>query len=398
MIITRQPLVPPLGGGIPFGGTRHAGHAEWMEVMNPRAAAPEKFTMPQPSLYATPTPRELPSIVAKPFKLLRGMGRKIGGALDDGYSRVAPVGEESAAMQLMNADTNMSIYKPPPVFYSGFREAPIGSEATSIRAKTESTQSKSGGMDQDMESPVKETMAGLEQLDFGLETMEKLHEDVGGNLSSPGLVEQSMEIITSPPPATTETFDQEMAKSSQSSPRMNASENTFNVNPLTTHDELQDSLKINTRRVPKNTRYESQTIHSPISEASSFIQPVSKKQVVDLGNFAFNAPATINLYNDILHLQQAPVFKGMESDYVRIPPEMYSKWPAPVREIMVGMYHENGEAVMHKHRFNELIDLLNRSAAEVKGRPVATKMPFIEKLHRGHYRGVQKTRRGRNKK
>jgi hypothetical protein len=277
MITVRKPLVPPLGGGIPFGGTKHAGHADWMEVMNPKAAAPEKpFTMPQPSEYATPTPREAPSIVTKKFKLLRGMGRAIGGPLDDGYSRIPVVGEEGAAVQLMNSDINMKLPGLNP-FTGYYRQArPQFKSETSVRvptAKSNTTTNVGVQMDVDRQSngPVNQETENLANINLDLEPMDddvfydtvgknefKLIENVGGGLTVQSTSEEidvqnanlkeRLNALKPKPPTTMVVYKEQEKRVVRAQPRMNTSENTFNMNPTSTKEELADALVVTNRQ------------------------------------------------------------------------------------------------------------------------------------------------------
>ena len=88
----RVPYIGLQGGGVPAGGTLHAGNAYWQSTITPVTAAPQRYPAPPlPSLYITPIPRDLPSIVARPYKLLKGFNAR-GTQLEDGFSPVAVVG------------------------------------------------------------------------------------------------------------------------------------------------------------------------------------------------------------------------------------------------------------------------------------------------------------------
>lgn len=61
------------GGGVPQGGTEHAGHAYWEATITPfQASSSYPSPPPQPSLYARPVVINLPSIVTRPYGPQRG--------------------------------------------------------------------------------------------------------------------------------------------------------------------------------------------------------------------------------------------------------------------------------------------------------------------------------------
>lgn len=85
MISTRR-IKPPFqlsGGGVPDGGTEHAGHAYWKSTITPFQAAAVNPAPPEPSLYARPVVLNLPSIVTRQYGVLRGKKPDLHSLLQD---------------------------------------------------------------------------------------------------------------------------------------------------------------------------------------------------------------------------------------------------------------------------------------------------------------------------
>jgi len=249
----RLPHYEAIGGGVPVGGTLHAGNAYWKSTITPSTAAPERYpALPSPSLYVTPHPRDLPSIVLKPFRLARGM-KKIGGVLDDGFSRVAVVGEEGEAVQLMNQDVNM-FRRDVQQTFEGFRQpSEVYASAASSPGTTMTTASSGRGSAMDTRSSsikdVNVVGGGLVDLDIGFDPME---EDQGGAL---GVRRDT----PAPPPQPgvstsrvnqTTTHPQKSMRKSKKLPVLNSSDNVFNITPTTVNDDLRAamSMALNERR------------------------------------------------------------------------------------------------------------------------------------------------------
>lgn len=243
----RLPHYEAIGGGVPVGGTLHAGNAYWKSTITPSAAAPERYpALPTPSLYVTPHPRNLPSIVLKPFRLARGM-KKIGGVLDDGFSRVAVVGEEGEAVQLMNQDVNM-FRRDIQQTFEGFRQpyaSTASSPGTAPSTSRVTSSDKGSGMDTEGSSikDVNETGGGLLELDIGYDPME---EDQAGALV---LRRRNVTPSPAPEPSTprvnqTTTHPQKSTKKGKQLAQLNTSDRVFNITPTTINDDLRAAMSM----------------------------------------------------------------------------------------------------------------------------------------------------------
>lgn len=248
----RLPQYEAIGGGVPVGGTLHAGNAYWKSTITPSTAAPERYpALPSPSLYVSPLPRNLPSIVLKPFKLARGM-KKIGGALDDGFSRVAVVGEEGEAVQLMNQDVNM-FRRDVQQTFEGYRQPSEAYTPTPSSPGTTRTTSSAQGSAMDTQSTsirgVNIVGGGLVDLDIGFDPME---EDQGGSLT----VRRDIPTPSQQPEASTsrvnqtESYPQAFTKNPKPLAILNSSDGLFNITPTTVNDDLRAamSMALNRRR------------------------------------------------------------------------------------------------------------------------------------------------------
>lgn len=94
MISTKRlkPTFIQTGGGVPDGGTEHAGHAYWKSTITPYQAAAVNPAPPEPSLYARPVVLNLPSIVTKPYGVLRAKKPNVASLLKDLLKKQSVVG------------------------------------------------------------------------------------------------------------------------------------------------------------------------------------------------------------------------------------------------------------------------------------------------------------------
>jgi hypothetical protein len=102
------------GGGVPQGGTEHAGHAYWESTTTPFVASSSyPSPPPQPSLYAKPIILNLPSVVTKPYGVLKPQKESLKGMLKNLLQQQSIVGGASENPPTKPLPPNMPIEIPP---------------------------------------------------------------------------------------------------------------------------------------------------------------------------------------------------------------------------------------------------------------------------------------------
>ena len=250
----RLPYIGLQGGGVPAGGTLHAGHAYWESTITPVSAAPQLYPAPpEPSLYVTPTPRDLPSIVRKPYKLLRGAGPKIGGPLDDGFSKVAVVGtpglgefysqlNQDTPMQRLDIQKTFEGYREPQGRFGSSQSGDYMNTGTSTRMTPES---QIGNQMQDQsETGLVDELFGFELTNAQPMDMDKFKQSESGEIVGQFKTEQpndspqssaNIRVITAP------VYKQKPSSSNPDFVMMDAS---FNGIEPTVKAELNASMKV----------------------------------------------------------------------------------------------------------------------------------------------------------
>jgi hypothetical protein len=239
---SRRPYIGLSGGGVPAGGTLHAGHAYWQSTITPFSAAPQRYpALPEPSLYVTPTPRDLPDIVTRPYKLLRTVGKQ-GQILDEGFTRVAVVGTDNMADIINNL--NQDVFMRPATILSEPPQSSKTSERQESISSGQTSFSQIGrGMDIVGREPGLVASGVLGQLDLNNDPME---EDAAGSMRSRQSRQKDVEmrLPTPPPPATAPTAPQRPTRQAARSPILNSSDQVFNIDPNSVKDNLMDALNM----------------------------------------------------------------------------------------------------------------------------------------------------------
>jgi hypothetical protein len=250
----RLPYIGLQGGGVPAGGTLHAGHAYWESTITPVAAAPQLYPAPpEPSLYVTPTPRDLPAIVARPYKLLKGGNRKIGGPLDDGFTRVAVVGEpgpaELYADEAMgreditkNIEKTFQNYRQPEGYRteSSVRERPISVDSPSTIPSHGSYGLVRGGFGIDLNNDPMEI---------------DLRETRGGEMyTTQEPNDPSSNTMVQVKPQTAPVTKQKPYRHPKLEPVLNSADILYNIEPETLNQQLNASINFNNSAVAKQPK------------------------------------------------------------------------------------------------------------------------------------------------
>jgi len=244
MQTARRPYIGLSGGGVPAGGTLHAGHAYWQSTITPFSAAPQRYpALPEPSLYVTPTPRDLPDIVTRPYKLLKTVGKQ-GQILDEGFTRTAVVGTEIG--DVIN-NLHQDVYMEPAKDFENYRGAPDPSSRTSSAGagsvKSAQTSLSDIGRAMSVNEPGLVASGALGWLDLNDDPME---EDAAGSMRSrnsrPNDVE--MTVALRRPPAKAPTAPQRPTKKPDMLAILNSSDMVFNIDPTPIQDQLSDAMSV----------------------------------------------------------------------------------------------------------------------------------------------------------
>ena len=280
----RVPYIGLQGGGVPAGGTMHAGHAYWQSTITPVSAAPQRYPAPpQPSLYVTPFPRDLPSIVAKPYKVLKGGGIKDGVKLEDGFAPVAVVGapslaelyadenmgrtdlettqaasrramfrmqqdSESGGYQFMNADTSMgtesnqaSDQQPGLTRQTGALDINSAPRGSNDMDRSHGSRATSHGNTMDTNSSHLRT--------FEMPNPWAITQSPAGHLVAPQYVSRQPNDSLTPLPTPTDirVSKQRPVSALKDDNALNHSDTLFNVYPLSLDQNLKDAFKMNSR-------------------------------------------------------------------------------------------------------------------------------------------------------